>query len=123
MGKKKVLIVDDSQTVRQQVGVVLAHAGFEVLEAVDGEAGAATVAARDDIAAIVCDVNMPRLNGIDMLVRIKSMPNSTAIPVLMLTTERQPALIKKAKDAGAKGWMVKPFKASQLVAAVQKLTG
>ncbi len=122
MAKKKILIVDDSQTVRQQVSLALVQAGFDVLEAADGEAGVKAVTANADIAAIVCDVNMPRLNGIDMLTQIKGMPRAAQLPVLMLTTEGQPALIRRAKEAGAKGWMVKPFNATQLVAAVQKLT-
>jgi two-component system, chemotaxis family, chemotaxis protein CheY len=122
MAKKKILIVDDSQTVRQQVSLALVQAGFDVLEAPDGEAGVKAVVANADIAAIVCDVNMPRLNGIDMLTQLKGLPRAGQLPVLMLTTEGQPALIRKAKEAGAKGWMVKPFNATQLVAAVQKLT-
>jgi two-component system chemotaxis response regulator CheY len=123
MGKKKILVVDDSQTVRQQVSLALAQAGFEVVEASDGEEGATVVDEQSDIACIVCDVNMPRLNGIDMLTRIRGWQKSASTPVLMLTTEGQPALIRKAKEAGAKGWMVKPFNATQLVAAVEKLTG
>lgn len=122
MGKKRILVVDDSQTVRQQVSLALAQAGFEVLEACDGEEGANVVDEQPDIAGIVCDVNMPRLNGIDMLERIRGSGKSANIPVLMLTTEGQPALIRKAKEVGAKGWMVKPFNATHLVAAIQKLT-
>lgn len=122
MGKKRILVVDDSQTVRQQVSLALAQAGFEVVEACDGEEGATVVDEQPDIAGIVCDVNMPRLNGIDMLERIRGWQKSANIPVLMLTTEGQPALIRKAKEVGAKGWMVKPFNATHLVAAIQKLT-
>ncbi|HMA93865.1 MAG TPA: response regulator [Polyangiaceae bacterium] len=122
MGKKRILVVDDSQTVRQQVSLALAQAGFEVVEACDGEEGATVVDEQPDIAGIVCDVNMPRLNGIDMLERIRGSQKSANIPVLMLTTEGQPALIRKAKEVGAKGWMVKPFNATHLVAAIQKLT-
>lgn len=122
MGKKRILVVDDSQTVRQQVSLALAQAGFDVVEACDGEEGATVVDEQPDIAGIVCDVNMPRLNGIDMLERIRGWQKSANIPVLMLTTEGQPALIRKAKEVGAKGWMVKPFNATHLVAAIQKLT-
>lgn len=122
MSKKKVLVVDDSQTVRQQVSIALTQAGFEVLEAADGEEGTSLVHDQPDVNCIVCDVNMPRLNGIDMLVRIREARTTGQIPVLMLTTEGQPSLIRKAKEAGARGWMVKPFNATQLVAAVKKLT-
>jgi len=69
---------------------------------------------------IICDVNMPRMNGLDLLVRLKN-EGRTNVPVLMLTTEGQATLITRAKESGAKGWMVKPFKPEMLLAAVQKL--
>lgn len=119
---KKILIVDDSATVRQQVGQALQQAGFTVVEAVDGVHGAETISSTPDIAVVICDVNMPRMNGIDMVAQVKSDPRNAALPIVMLTTEGQPALIKKAKEAGAKGWIIKPFKAAQLVAAVTKLS-
>ena len=74
-----------------------------------------------DIAAVICDVNMPRLNGIEMVAQVKSKPKHANLPIVMLTTEGQPALIRQAKAAGAKGWIVKPFKAEQLVAAMRKM--
>ncbi|MEL6186859.1 MAG: response regulator [Myxococcota bacterium] len=119
---KKVLVVDDSMTVRQQVGAVLTQAGFEVLEAGDGVEGADAIAANADIAMVICDVNMPRMNGLDMVEKVKSGGANAALPIVMLTTEGNPALIQKAKGAGAKGWILKPFKADQLLATVQKLT-
>lgn len=119
---KKILIVDDSATVRQQVGQALQQAGFNVVEAVDGVHGAELIGSTPDIAVVICDVNMPRMNGIDMVAQVKQDPSNAALPIVMLTTEGQPALIKKAKEAGAKGWIIKPFKAAQLVAAVQKLS-
>jgi two-component system chemotaxis response regulator CheY len=121
--KKKVLVVDDAQTVRHQVSQALAPAGFEVLEAADGVVGCDLIDSDRDIAVVICDVNMPRMNGIEMVEQIKQKPENSALPVLMLTTEGQPALIKKAKEAGARGWVVKPFNPSQLVAAVQRLAG
>jgi len=117
----RILIVDDSATVRQQVSLALTGAGFEVVEAVDGQAGAETIEAEDDLSLVICDVNMPRMNGLEMLERIKAGGQRDHLPVVMLTTEGQPALIKRAKAAGAKGWIVKPFKAAQLVAAAKKL--
>jgi len=118
---KKVLIVDDSATVRQQVGQALTQAGFDIVEAVDGVAGAEAIDSDSTISCVICDVNMPRMNGIDMVAQVKQNPQHSALPIVMLTTEGQPALIKRAKAAGAKGWIVKPFNAAQLVAAVQKL--
>lgn len=119
---KKVLVVDDSMTVRQQVGAVLTQAGFTVVEAGDGVEGAEAIAAQSDIAMVVCDVNMPRMNGLDMVAKVKGDPANANLPIIMLTTEGNPALIKQAKSAGAKGWILKPFKADQLLATVQKLT-
>ena len=119
---KKILIVDDSATVRQQVRAALSSAGFEVVEAADGVEGLEAITERDDLAAVVCDVNMPRMGGLEMLELVKSRGKLPALPVLMLTTEGQPALVKKAKAVGAKGWMVKPFKGELLVAGIRKLT-
>ncbi|MBK6687198.1 MAG: response regulator [Deltaproteobacteria bacterium] len=120
--KKRILVVDDSAAVRQQVAIVLAEAGFEVVEAGDGVDGASVIATDRGIAMVICDVNMPRMNGLDMVTQVKKEAQNAALPIVMLTTEGQPAMIKQAKDAGAKGWIVKPFKADQLVATVKKLT-
>ena len=118
----KILIVDDSATVRQQVGLALQQAGFETVEAVDGVQGLETVQADATIAAVICDVNMPRMNGLDMVRAVKAQGRFVDLPIVMLTTEGQPSLIREAREAGAKGWIIKPFKAVQLVAAIQKLT-
>jgi len=118
---KNVLIVDDSLTVRQQVSTVLTQAGYGVVEAEDGHVGVETIQSRDDIAMVICDVNMPRMNGLDMVEKVTQNGEKANLPILMLTTEGSPALIKRAKELGAKGWIVKPFKADHLLAAVQKL--
>jgi two-component system chemotaxis response regulator CheY len=119
---KKILVVDDSPSVRQQVGLALQQAGFSVVEAVDGADGATKISTDKGISAVICDINMPRMNGLEMLEKVKGDPNNQALPIIMLTSEGQPALIERAKKAGAKGWIVKPFKADLLVAAVKKLT-
>jgi two-component system, chemotaxis family, chemotaxis protein CheY len=121
MSKKKILVVDDSASVRQQVSNALVQAGFDVLEAVDGVDGAEKIEAGNDIAMVICDVNMPRLNGLEMLERVKGGGKNPNLPVVMLTTEGQPQMIQKAKGFGAKGWIVKPFKPDLLVGAVKKL--
>src|SRR5688572_16442566 len=120
---RRVLIVDDSATVRQQVRMALAAAGFEVIEAVDGEDGVQKIRSDSAIVAVICDVNMPKKSGLELIEEIKSGGANSGVPILMLTTEGQPALVQRAKAAGAKGWIVKPFKANLLVAAMQKLTG
>ena len=119
---KKILIVDDSLTVRQQVGAVLGQAGFEVIQACDGVQGVEAVRRHSDLRMVICDINMPRMNGLDMVREVKSDRGKALLPIVMLTTEASPALVAQAKAAGAKGWVVKPFQAEQLLAAVKKLT-
>ncbi len=118
---KKIIVVDDSSTVRTQVVRALVPGGFEVLEATDGLDGLLVIQRTPDAAMVIVDVNMPRMSGLEMLDSLKKGGGSP--PVLMLTAEGQPALIERAKKAGAKGWMVKPFKADLLLAAVQKIAG
>ena len=121
--KKKILVVDDSPTVRQQVSSALKQVGFDVLEACDGLAGIEAIERDPQIAVVVCDVNMPRMNGLEMLKKVKSLPKNAALSIIMLTTEQSPGIRQQAKDAGAKGWMVKPFNATHLIGAIQKLAG
>ncbi|WP_437578399.1 response regulator [Sorangium sp. So ce887] len=121
---KKILLVEDSNTVRQQVGILLSAAGYSTVEADNGrDAIAAVTAHKGDLAMIIADVNMPVMNGIDMLQSLRDKNLASAIPILMLTTEGQPELIEKARKAGAKGWIIKPFKPDLLLAAVRKLAG
>ncbi|WP_437590974.1 response regulator [Sorangium sp. So ce1000] len=121
---KKILLVEDSSTVRQQVGILLSGAGYGTLEAENGRDAVATVAAnKDELAMIIADVNMPVMNGIEMIQSLRDKGLASGVPILMLTTEGQPELIDKARKAGAKGWIIKPFKPDLLLAAVKKLAG
>lgn len=120
---RRVLIVDDSATVRQQVRIALSAAGFDVIEAVDGEDGVQKIRSDSGISAVICDVNMPKKSGLELIEEIKAGGPNSGVPIVMLTTEGQPALVQRAKAAGAKGWIVKPFKANLLVAAMEKITG
>ena len=120
---KRILVIDDSATVRQQLRQALSQAGFEVLEAVDGQDGVMKISSTPSIAAVICDVNMPNKNGLELIEEVKAKPQHAQLPIMMLTTEGQPALMKRAKAAGASGWIIKPFKANLLVSAIQKLTG
>ena len=119
---KKVLIIDDSSSVRRQLSTALGNAGFVVLEAADGMDGAEQIRAETDLALVICDVNMPRMSGLDMLERLQHEIAQRQLPVVMLTTEGQPEAMTRAKKWGAKGWIVKPFKEQLLLGAVQKLT-
>ena len=116
---KKILVIDDSETIRQQVKHALASTGYEIVEAVDGIDGLEKLRAVTGLDLALCDVNMPRMNGLDMIAEVQR--TGPKIPILMLTTEGQPSLIRRAREAGAKGWIVKPFKPELLVAAVTKL--
>jgi two-component system, chemotaxis family, chemotaxis protein CheY len=120
---KKVMIVDDSRTVRQQVAAALGPAGFEVIEAQDGIEALERLKSVPGLALIICDVNMPRMNGLEMLGAVREPGAPPVPPIVMLTTEGKTDLIEKAKRSGAKGWLVKPFKPDQLVAVARKLTG
>lgn len=117
----RILVVDDSMVVRQQVRRALAGAPFDIIEAEDGVDAVEKLSALDDVALVISDINMPRMNGIELLEAIRMDTRWRALPVVMLTTEGQPELVQRAKSLGAKGWIVKPFKAHLLSAAVAKL--
>ena len=116
---KKILVIDDSETIRQQVKQALSATGYDIIEAVDGVDGLEKLRTLTDLDMAHCDVNMPRMNGLDMIAEVQRI--GAKIPILMLTTEGQPSLIRRAREAGAKGWIVKPFKPELLVAAVTKI--
>ncbi len=117
---RKVLVVDDSQSVRNELADLLENEGFEVLEAADATEAFACLSRHRDISLMVLDVNMPGMSGIDALEQIRREGDSD-LPVLMLTTEAERSLIDRAKQAGAKGWLLKPIKGQLLVATVSRL--
>jgi two-component system chemotaxis response regulator CheY len=112
----KVLVIDDSMLVRRQVGSTLTAAGYTVIDAADGQEALERLKTHADVSLIVCDVNMPRMNGIEFLQQVQ-----TSAPVVMLTTEGQPDIVLRAKQLGAKAWILKPFKPDHLLAAAKKL--
>jgi two-component system chemotaxis response regulator CheY len=118
----KVLIIDDSSSVRRQLGNILSAEGFDIVEATDGLEGAREIRSNAQLAMVICDVNMPKLNGLDMLDSVAEEIARRALPVVMLTTEGEPHAMERAKRAGARGWIMKPFKEHLLVGAVKKLT-
>jgi two-component system chemotaxis response regulator CheY len=119
--KKKVLIVDDSRTVREQVAAALTPAGFAVLEAENGAEALNQIKAVPDLALIFCDLNMPKMNGLEMLREAAKMADTKVPHIVMLTSEGRADLIEEAKKAGARGWLVKPFRAEHLIAVARKL--
>lgn len=118
--KKQVIVVDDSQTVREQLSILLSTAGYTIIEAADGVAGADAIRANPDALLAICDLHMPKLSGIALLEMLHT-EGKSRVPFLMLTTEGSVDLLEKARTLGAKGWMVKPFKPALLLAAVKKL--
>jgi two-component system chemotaxis response regulator CheY len=117
---KTILVVDDSASLRQVVGIALKSAGYDVLEAADGKLGLARLDGRK-IHLIVSDVNMPNMDGITFVTELKKLPAYRFTPVIMLTTESQEGKKREGQLAGAKAWMVKPFQPAQLLNAVSKL--
>lgn len=113
------MVIDDSTTVRRQVSSALLEAGFEVLEANDGLDGLDRLR-HERVDLVLCDVNMPRLGGLAFLEGYRR--HQDPAPVVMLTTEGEPTMVSRARVLGAKGWIVKPFRADLLVAAARRLT-
>jgi len=117
---KTILVVDDSASLRQVVKMALTSAGYVVIEASDGSAALAMLDGRT-IHMVICDVNMPVMNGIEFVKAVKLLSAYKFLPIMMLTTESQDSAREQGKAAGARAWMVKPFAPSQLLKAVDKL--
>lgn len=117
---KTILIVDDSSSLRQVVAIALRGAGYEVIEGCDGQ-DAISKMNGVKIHLIISDVNMPNMDGISFVKEVKAMSNYKFTPIIMLTTESQQSMKEQGKAAGAKAWVVKPFKPDQLLNAVEKL--
>ncbi|HWV21693.1 MAG TPA: response regulator [Devosia sp.] len=119
---KTILTIDDSASIRQMVAMTLTSAGLDVIEAVNGQDGY-DKATTNTVHAVITDLNMPVLNGIEFIRKYRQHPASKGIPIILLTTESDEELKRQAKEAGATGWIVKPFKQDQLLAVIKKVTG
>ncbi len=121
--KKKILVVDDSATLRASVNYTLKSAGFETINAVNGADGLEKLTEAhkqgEQIGMIISDINMPFMDGITFIKEVKKTPFKF-LPILVLTTESQDDMKLKGKQAGASGWLVKPFKPEQLVYVTKK---
>jgi two-component system chemotaxis response regulator CheY len=117
---KTILIIDDSVSLRQVVGIALSSAGYQVLEACDGQ-DALNKLTGAKIHLMICDVNMPNMDGITFLKELRTLPTYKFTPVIMLTTEAGEDKKREGQAAGARAWVVKPFKPEQLLLAVSKL--
>ncbi len=114
------MVVDDSASIRMVVGIALRGAGYEVIEAKDGQ-DALNKMSGQKLHLIISDVNMPIMDGITFVKAVKQMPSYRFTPIIMLTTESDESKKSEGQAAGAKAWVVKPFKPEQMIGAVQKL--
>ena len=117
---KVALTVDASKTIREMVSFTLKNAGFDVIEAEDGQ-HAITVLGGQDVAVIITDLNMPNMDGLELIKRLRSEDKYKFIPILMLTTEGDATKKEQGKSAGATGWIVKPFNPEKLIQVINKV--
>ncbi|RJQ77192.1 MAG: response regulator [Desulfobacteraceae bacterium] len=119
---KKIATVDDSASVRQMVSFTLKGAGYEVIECHDGQDALDKINGAG-VHMLITDLNMPNMNGLDLIKALRATPKFKFLPIVFLTTESQADKKDAAKAAGATGWIVKPFKPDQLLAVVKKVLG
>jgi two-component system chemotaxis response regulator CheY len=116
---KTILTVDDSSSVREMVSYTLSEAGYEVVQALDGRDALSKLQKRMDM--IITDLNMPNMDGLELIRSVRANAATKFIPIVMLTTESQDSKKQEGKAAGASGWIVKPFKQPQILGVVEKL--
>ncbi len=117
---KKILVVDDSKTMRDMVSFTLKGAAYDVLEAEDGKRAIEKLGAAK-VDCIITDLNMPVMDGLTMIRELRARPGNSGVPILFLTTESDAEIKAQAKAAGATGWLTKPFVPEQLVTIVKKV--
>jgi len=115
-----ILTVDDSPSIRQMIKVVLAPLGHNIIEAADGRQGLEK-ATSSRPSLVITDLNMPVMNGLELIRALRALPALAGLPIVFLTTESNDAVKQEAKQAGATGWITKPFSQDQLLAVVNKL--
>lgn len=115
---KRILTIDDSKTMRDMLMLTLAEAGFDVLQAVDGQDGL-DVLVNERVDVVITDINMPRMDGYEVIRQLRSKPEHKDMPILVLTTESEADKRNIAREAGATGWMVKPFDPDRLIETVR----
>jgi two-component system chemotaxis response regulator CheY len=116
----KVLVVDDSNSIRDMVSFTLKSAGYETVEAKDGQDGL-NKAQRATFDLVISDVNMPNMDGIELCQELRKLPSFKFTPILMLTTESSGDMKTRGKAAGATGWLVKPFNPEKLLATIKRV--
>ena len=119
---KKILTVDDSASIRQMVTFTLKSAGYDVVEAADGNAGLSKAQA-GQVGLVLTDQNMPGMDGLSLIRALRQLPSYANTPILMLTTESSDQMKAQGRAAGATGWLVKPFDPQKLIDVVRRLVG
>lgn len=119
----QILEVDDSSTVRNEVGDFLKSNGLGVSLAIDGRDGLSKLKADPALKLVICDVNMPNMDGLTMAEKVRSELKNSSVNIIMLTTENSPAMKERGKAAGIKGWIVKPFNGPAVIASLKKMVG
>jgi two-component system chemotaxis response regulator CheY len=117
----KILLVDDSSTVRDEVAGFLKKNGLEVATAVDGKDGLSKLKGDSGIKLVLCDINMPNMDGLTMAEKVRGELGNKTVHIIMLTTESSPGMKERGKAAGIKGWIVKPFKGEAVLETIKKL--
>jgi two-component system, chemotaxis family, chemotaxis protein CheY len=118
---KKILVVDDSAAIRQSISFILKQEGYETVEATDGQEALNMLGSIEALDLIITDVNMPNLDGIGFIKKAREIAKFKFTPILVLTTESQGSKMNEGKEAGATGWIVKPFNSDKLLGIVKKV--
>lgn len=119
---KNILIIDDSAAIRQSISYILEQEGYTTVQACDGLEGVAKLDEGISFDCIITDVNMPNMDGITFIRKARTIAKYKFVPILVLTTESQSGKMNEGKEAGATGWIVKPFSAEKLLAVVKKVS-
>lgn len=117
---KKILIIDDSVSIRQSMKSILEEGGYQVVCAIDGKDGLNKLES-DPVDCVITDINMPNINGLELLKTIRVTESMKYLPVLVLTSESETDMIKQGISLGATGWLIKPFNAEKLISSVKKI--
>ncbi len=118
----KILLVDDSDTVRLQLKKDLTNVKYTILEAADGLDGLNQLKADAEISLVICDINMPIMDGLTMCEKLSESGRNAGLTILMLTTETSAEMKERGKKAGVRAWITKPYQADKLIAAIEKMT-
>jgi two-component system chemotaxis response regulator CheY len=119
----QILVVDDSATVRNEVSSFLEQQGLQIITAIDGKDGLDKLKRDNAIKLVISDVNMPNMDGLTMVEKVRGELGNKAVSIIMLTTESDPRMKERGKAAGVKGWIVKPFNGNAVIGGIKKLVG